>query len=196
MQKAIYLASQSPRRKALLAQLGIDFTQISVEVDETPLADETPEQLVARLALLKAQAGKEAGYNDKPVLGSDTVVVSQGKALGKPKDFADFSRMMHMLSGQQHSVLTAIALVNSKQQMCKVVETTVTFKPLSPQEISDYWQTGEPQDKAGGYGIQGKAGAFVTQLNGSYFAVVGLPLYETQQLLIEFNHLTEFNHSL
>lgn len=186
MQTAIYLASASPRRKELLTQLGIPFSQFSVDADETQFNDEDAKVYVERLARLKAQTGVAMGYKDRPVLGSDTVVVIDNQALGKPKDKADFVATMKRLSGRSHQVLTAIAFASQEMILSDVVTTQVTFKPLSDAEIEAYWLSGEPQDKAGGYGIQGLGGRFVSQLNGSYFAVVGLPLYETDKLLNEF----------
>ncbi|WP_278405329.1 Maf family protein [Pseudoalteromonas ruthenica] len=183
---AIYLASQSPRRRELLQQLGIEFEQFAVDADETPLAQETPRQLVERLARLKAESAVAMGYTDRPVLGSDTVVVYDHQALGKPKDYDDFVATMNKLSGRTHQVMTAVALANETKTSSLVVTTDVQFKTLSASEIEAYWLTGEPLDKAGGYGIQGRAGAFVTHLSGSYFAVMGLPLYETQKLIAEF----------
>ncbi|ALO40754.1 Maf-like protein [Pseudoalteromonas phenolica] len=182
----LYLASASARRKQLLAQLGYEFTQFSVDADESQLVGETPLQLVERLARLKAQTGVALGYDDKPVLGSDTVVVVDNLALGKPVDEADFTAMMQRLSGRTHQVLTAIAVANKHRILSQVVVTDVTFKALTNEEIAAYWQSGEPQDKAGGYGIQGLGGRFVTQMSGSYFAVVGLPLYETDELIKAF----------
>lgn len=182
----LYLASASARRKQLLAQLGYEFTQFSVDADESQLAGETPLQLVERLARLKAQTGVAMGYDDKPVLGSDTVVVVDNLALGKPVDEADFAAMMQRLSGRTHQVLTAIAVADKHKVLSQVVATDVTFKALTDKEITAYWQSGEPQDKAGGYGIQGLGGRFVIQMSGSYFAVVGLPLYETDELIKAF----------
>ncbi len=182
----IYLASASPRRKELLSQLDVPFEQFSVDADKSVVGDESPVAHVERLARLKAQSGVAMGYKDRPVLGSDTVVVAEGKILGKPKDEADFKAMMALLSGRTHQVMTAVAVADENQVKSTLVVTDVTFKPLSEEEIVAYWRSGEPADKAGGYGIQGRAGAFVSHLSGSYFAVVGLPLYETQQLLAEF----------
>ncbi|MCC5517690.1 septum formation protein Maf [Vibrio splendidus] len=120
------------------------------------------------------------------VLGSDTVVVSQGQVLEKPIDFADSKRMLTQLANERHQVMTAVSVVSEKKQKTEIIITDVWFKPLSEQEIEQYWQTGEPCDKAGSYGIQGLGGRFVTRIEGSYYAVVGLPLYETDQLLQEF----------
>lgn len=120
------------------------------------------------------------------VLGSDTVVVSQGQVLEKPIDFADSKRMLTQLANERHQVMTAVSVVSEEKQRTEIIITDVWFKPLSEQEIKQYWQTGEPCDKAGSYGIQGLGGRFVTRIEGSYYAVVGLPLYETDQLLQEF----------
>ncbi|MFA0613010.1 Maf family nucleotide pyrophosphatase [Vibrio splendidus] len=120
------------------------------------------------------------------VLGSDTVVVSQGQVLEKPTNFADSKRMLTQLANERHQVMTAVSVVSEEKQRTEIIITDVWFKPLSEQEIEQYWQTGEPCDKAGSYGIQGLGGRFVTRIEGSYYAVVGLPLYETDQLLQEF----------
>ncbi|MCW4444764.1 Maf family nucleotide pyrophosphatase [Vibrio splendidus] len=120
------------------------------------------------------------------VIGSDTVVVSQGQVLEKPTDFADSKRMLTQLANERHQVMTAVSVVSEEKQRTEIIITDVWFKPLSEQEIEQYWQTGEPCDKAGSYGIQGLGGRFVTRIEGSYYAVVGLPLYETDQLLQEF----------
>lgn len=183
MSKQIYLASASPRRRELVEQLGYQFQQFSVDADETKFNDESPLVYVERLSRLKAETGLALGYTNYPVLGSDTVVVVDDEVLGKPKDFIDFTRMMNLLSGRTHQVLTAIAFATPTHTVSDVISTEVTFKSLNEEEIADYWQSGEPQDKAGGYGIQGLGGRFVTHLSGSYFAVMGLPLYETEQLL-------------
>jgi septum formation protein len=186
MNTAVYLASASPRRKELLAQLGIEFSQFSVDADESQLPNELPHAYVERLARLKACSGVKLGYTDRPVLGSDTVVVIDNESLCKPRDEADFTHTLKRLSGNTHQVLTAIAFATEDKVLSQVISTDVTFKKLSDEEIKAYWQSGEPQDKAGGYGIQGLGGRFVTHISGSYFSVVGLPLYETEQLLHAF----------
>ena len=186
MLQPIYLASASPRRRELLTQLNVEFLQFSVDADESALPNETPYEHVARLAQLKAQTGVAMGYDDRPVLGSDTIVVVNDRVLGKPKNQQDAAQMMALLSGNTHQVMTAISVATSDLTLTDVVITDVTFRVLSEAEIADYWHSGEPHDKAGGYGIQGLGGRFVSQLNGSYFAVVGLPLYETEQLLLRF----------
>ncbi|SEK95503.1 septum formation protein [Colwellia chukchiensis] len=186
MSHTLILASQSPRRKALLQQLGYNFTCMPADIDESVLAGECPEPYVARLALAKAQAVAKQSPVNTVVLGSDTSVVFAEHILGKPDSFVDCQRMLTMLSGNTHQVITAIAAVKDQQSEVVLVKTAVDFKPLSEQEITRYWQTGEPQDKAGAYGIQGIGGQFVTQIQGSYSAVVGLPLYETARLLTAF----------
>jgi septum formation protein len=182
----LYLASASVRRKQLLEQLGYEFEQFSVDADERQLPREPIYAYVERLARLKAQSGVAMGYTERPVLGSDTVVVIDEQALGKPKDIDDFIATMNRLSGRTHQVLTSVALATQQHVLSTVVCTDVTFKKLSDDEILNYWHTNEPQDKAGGYGIQGLGGRFVTHISGSYFAVVGLPLYETEALIQQF----------
>ena len=185
--KKLILASQSPRRRELLLQLGYQFTVQVSDIDETVKKDETAHEYVLRLAKQKAEhvqallpnVEKESSY----VLGSDTCVVLNGKILGKPDSEEACISTLSLLSNNQHQVLTAIALASQNDTNGHVVSTEVTFKTLSEAEIKAYWLTGEPQDKAGSYGIQGIAGQFVKTITGRYSAVVGLPLYETAQLL-------------
>ncbi|MBA6389732.1 septum formation inhibitor Maf [Colwellia sp. BRX10-3] len=186
MSITLILASQSPRRKELLQQLGYDFICLPADIDESVLPTETPEQYVARLALEKARAIAKQHGEDVVVLGSDTSVVFGQHILGKPESLTDCLATLKMLSGNSHQVITAIAAVKGERSSVVVVRTEVDFKVLTEQEIKHYWQTGEPQDKAGAYGIQGVAGQFVKQIRGSYSAVVGLPLYETAELLSAF----------
>jgi septum formation protein len=186
MKNLIYLASASPRRKELLGQLDVEFDQFSLDVDESHIGNETPQQHVVRLACLKAKTGVDSGYKDRPVLGSDTIVVLDEQILGKPKNELDAQTMLKSLSGRTHQVMTAIAFANERKTISKLVITDVTFKDLSQQEIQEYIATKEPEDKAGSYGIQGLAGRFVSHISGSYFSVVGLPLFETEQLLSHF----------
>ena len=183
---ALYLASASPRRRELLALLDYPFTVLSVDVEEQQQPDETPADYVQRLARDKSQTGWLACRGQKPVLGADTIVVFEQEVLEKPRDFADAQRILQLLSGNTHTVMTAVAL--SSEQGCEVVlvNSQVTFRKLTPEEISRYWQTGEPADKAGAYGIQGIGGKFVSHLSGSYSAVVGLPLLETDLLLQKY----------
>lgn len=182
----LFLASNSPRRGELLSQINIEYERISASIDETQQKNETSEYYVKRLALEKALAGWNKNNQQGLVLGADTIVVCEGIVMEKPKHKQHAQQMMTLLSGNTHQVFTAVALVNKQQQAVKLVVTEVTFKTLTEQEISNYWETGEPQDKAGGYGIQGIAGQFVTHISGSYSAVVGLPLYETAQLIESF----------
>ncbi|MCC2617652.1 Maf family protein [Aestuariibacter halophilus] len=179
----LILASQSPRRRELLAQLGVSFTTLPADIDETVMTAELPDAYVARLAEQKAAAVRQQVAVSDWVLGSDTAVVIDGQILGKPADEAEFRSMMLRLSGKQHQVLTAVALIGQTGTTLKVVTTDVTFDVLTDAQIHWYWQTSEPKDKAGGYGIQGLGGQFVKHINGSYSAVVGLPLCETRQLL-------------
>ncbi|MCG9692122.1 Maf-like protein [Vibrio sp. Isolate22] len=196
--KHLVLASGSPRRKELLSQLGYEFSVLVTDVEECKHAQETAEEYVKRLSLDKALAALSllttnpsekqnvASGSDTVVLGSDTVVVSQGQVLEKPADFSDSKRMLTQLANGRHQVMTAVSVVSKEKQKTEIVITDVWFKPLSEKEIEQYWQTGEPCDKAGSYGIQGLGGRFVTRIEGSYYAVVGLPLFETDQLLQEF----------
>jgi septum formation protein len=188
--KNLILASQSPRRRELLAQLGYQFSCCPADIDETVKIDESPIEYVERLALEKAQYIAKNQSDTTLVLGSDTCVVCDGEILGKPENLTQCIKHLTMLSGNKHQVLTAIAVVQGPFSQSLVVSTDVEFKMLATEEIINYWQTGEPQDKAGSYGIQGIAGQFVKQINGSYSAVVGLPLYETAQLLAEFSFPT------
>lgn len=185
MSRSLILASQSPRRQAFLKQMGYDFQCLAANIDESQRLNETPYDYVTRLALAKAQYIANI-HQQAVVLGSDTSVIFDGQVLGKPQNQADCLSTLSLLSGQKHQVLTAIAVVSSQKSVVEVVATDVFFKALSKQEMQRYWQTGEPQDKAGSYGIQGIGGQFVKQIHGSYSAVVGLPLYETAQLLSSF----------
>ncbi|WP_322803196.1 Maf family protein [Vibrio alfacsensis] len=183
---SLVLASGSPRRKELLAQLGYDFDVVLPDIEEAKQDHEQAQDYVLRLSLEKAQAGLAMAKPDSAVLGSDTVVVCENQVLEKPKSFEDSKRMLNNLSGRQHQVMTAVSVVSKEQQHSVVVITDVWFKTLTEEEIEQYWQSGEPCDKAGSYGIQGLGGRFVTRIEGSYHAVVGLPLFETDQLIQEF----------
>ncbi|MCW8996102.1 MAG: Maf-like protein [Psychromonas sp.] len=182
----IYLASHSPRRAELLAQIAVPFSLVNAAIEEKRAAGESAENYVLRLALEKAQAGLENSDHTRPVLGADTIVVIDRQILEKPVDQQDAKKMLQLLSGRTHQVFTAIALASAQFSKTQLVKTDVSFKVLSSAEIEQYWLTGEPLDKAAGYAIQGIAGKFVTNINGSYSAVVGLPLYETEQLIEEF----------
>ncbi len=190
----LYLASQSPRRLELLRQVGLEPTVLPlrnapgrVDVDETPLADEPATDYVLRLARMKAEAGSHAQRARKlplwPILAADTTVTIDGHILGKPADVAEATAMLRRYSGRSHTVLTAVAAAYLGQVRVALSESVVTFKPLSDAEISAYLASREAFDKAGGYGIQGRAALFIEHLAGSYSGVMGLPLYETSELL-------------
>ncbi|AMR65868.1 MULTISPECIES: Maf family protein [Pseudomonadaceae] len=185
---SLHLASASPRRRELLAQIGVPFVTLIASIDETALPGEPAERYVERLAREKALAGLAALSDpaDAVVLGADTAVVLDGRILGKPADRAECLATLAALSGREHQVLTAVALASAQRIESRVVASRVRFRPLRAGEAEAYWATGEPCDKAGSYGIQGLAAVFVSQLEGSYSAVVGLPLCETAQLLGEF----------
>ncbi|WP_263056235.1 Maf family protein [Pantoea agglomerans] len=185
----LYLASGSPRRRELLTQLGLTFERIVTDVEEKRQPNEAAEIYVRRLANDKAQAGVKLAAQDLPVLGADTIVVLNGEVLEKPRDAADARAMLCKLSGHTHQVMTAVALADSQQALDCVVITDVTFRTLTATDIDDYIATGEPMDKAGAYGIQGRGGNFVRKINGSYHAVVGLPLVETGELISHFESL-------
>lgn len=183
----LILASQSPRRVELLAQLGLACEALPADIDETPTPGERPEALVQRLALAKGAAIRAREARDpRPVLAADTIVALDGAVLGKPRDRAEAIDMLQRLSGRTHEVLTAVALLPQVgAPRIAVDRSLVTFRALRPGEAEAYWQTGEPQDKAGAYGIQGRAGIFVTRLEGSYSGVMGLPLAPTAELLAQ-----------
>ena len=183
MPAQLYLASGSPRRRELLAQLGVSFDLLRPSVEEQQLANEDAVTYVQRLARDKARAGGAIAEQALPVLGGDTIVVLDGEVLEKPQHQADGMQMLRRLSGRSHQVLTAMALVHQGVLTEVLVPTEVTFRVLTAADIADYWHTGEPLDKAGGYGIQGLGGGFVARINGSYSGVVGLPLVETRALL-------------
>ncbi|PAU64486.1 septum formation inhibitor Maf [Pseudomonas sp. PIC25] len=184
----LYLASASPRRRELLAQIGVPFVTLIASIDENPLPNEPANAYVERLAREKALAGFARANDtvDAVVLGADTAVVLDGRILGKPRDRDEALDMLQALSGREHEVLTAVALASEERCESCVVTSRVGFRPLSRAEAEAYWETGEPRDKAGSYGIQGLAAVFVSHLQGSYSAVVGLPLCETAQLLAGF----------
>jgi len=182
-----YLASKSPRRSQLLGEVGLEFSVLEPEVDETIGDAEAPERAVVRLAREKAQAGFAllcGGAADlHPVLAADTVVVAGEHIMGKPDAAPRAREMLERLSGRTHRVLTAVALHDGEAVRDRTSETLVTMKTLARWEIERYWATGEPRDKAGGYAIQGFGSGFVSRLEGSYSGVVGLPMFETRELL-------------
>lgn len=184
--KPLVLASGSPRRRELLQQIGVQFEILPLDVDEGHHKAEAPDQYVQRLACLKATTG--SGLRpDRVVLGADTTVVIGGRLLGKPGSEKDALDMLMSLAGKTHQVFTAVALANQENVACSLSETRVTFCDLTEAECRRYWQTGEPLDKAGAYGIQGYGAVFVTRIEGSYSGVVGLPLEETRELLEQFH---------
>ncbi|MCD6042131.1 MAG: septum formation inhibitor Maf [Burkholderiales bacterium] len=194
-ERSIYLASRSPRRRELLSQIGVRYHLLLFrervgehpEVDESPTPGETPAAYVERMARLKADAGwrrmLQRNLPPGPVLAADTTVALEGRIFGKPADRADAESMLAALAGRRHEVLTAVALKNFEQLDVAVSSSEVQLKALSPEEIAQYVASGEGDDKAGAYAIQGRAGRFVVELRGSYSGVMGLPLYETGALL-------------
>jgi septum formation protein len=193
--RSIYLASRSPRRRELLAQIGVRFhlllfrdkPETDPELDEVPLAGETPAAYVERVARAKAQAGwnrlEQRNLPRAAVLAADTTVALGARILGKPADRRESAEMLAALSGTRHQVLTAVAVKHESQFECVLQSSDVEFKPLSADEIRQYVVTGECDDKAGAYAIQGRAAQFVVELRGSFSGVMGLPLFETAQLL-------------
>ncbi|MDH5407566.1 MAG: Maf-like protein [Gammaproteobacteria bacterium] len=186
----IYLASGSPRRRELLEQIGISYRILMNDIDEIPAEGESAEEFAVRIAIDKAVAASKTLSADvsQPVLSADTVVCIDKNILGKPRDKQHAKEILQKLSGQQHQVHTAVALI---RQIDGIVESClssseVSFREISDKEIEQYWLTGEPQDKAGAYAIQGIGAMFVRHLSGSYSGVMGLPLYETAALLNKF----------
>ncbi len=188
----IFLGSASPRRAELLAQIGVRCKVVVADIDESPLPDEAAEIYVLRMAIEKAEAVLlQTRYENPalPVLAADTSVVVDGEILGKPIDQAEAIAMLARLSGQTHQVLTAVALVRSGAERAiasRLSVNKVKFRVISEAERLAYWKTAEPQDKAGAYAIQGRAAVFIEHLEGSFSGVMGLPLFETANLLAEF----------
>lgn len=178
----LVLASQSPRRRDLLTQIGLSFDVVPADIDETPLVEERAEAYVARLAKTKAKAGWQPGQLN---IGADTIVVSQGDLLGKPEDQAHCRAILQQLSDSAHQVFTGVSVFDGTQSYSKVVASTVYMRPITLAEIDAYWDSGEPQDKAGAYALQGLGGIFVQRIEGSHSNIIGLPLLETEQLLID-----------
>jgi septum formation protein len=183
---SLYLASASPRRSALLTQIGVPHRQFACDIDERVLDHEPPAEYVQRVARAKALAGQQQVAADAVVLAADTVVVVDDHILGKPADQSEATAMLRSLSGRAHQVMTAVAVACGDRCELLRVDTLVIFRHLEEAEIAAYWATGEPADKAGSYGIQGLAATFVQRIEGSYSAVVGLPLMETAGLLARF----------
>jgi septum formation protein len=182
MSVQIILASASPRRKELLDQIKVTYEVYPVDIDETPFSDETPLDYVQRLAAEKSAVCRAQLKTETPVLAADTAVCWEGVIMGKPTDKAQAVAMLTQLSGKTHQVYSAISL-RGREHGQAVSITEVTFRRLTELEILDYWHTGEPVDKAGSYAIQGMGGALVESIKGSFSGVVGLPLFETAELL-------------
>ncbi len=193
MKNFVYLASQSPRRRQLLEQIGVQYELLlatpeeDAESLEVVLPNEAPLTYVKRVTQLKLEAAvqrmKQRGLPNAPVLCADTTVALGSSILGKPENAADALRILKMLSGQTHRVLTAVALASGRKRVSAVSISQVTFSPMSLAEMKNYIATGEPMGKAGAYGVQGAAAAYISQIKGSYTGIMGLPLYETAQLL-------------
>lgn len=182
----IILASQSPRRKQLLEQIGICPLCLPVDIDESKSDSESPQEYCFRLALEKAKAGWQQSKQQIPVIGSDTIVVFQGITLGKPKDKDDAKSMLQMLSNNTHQVMTAVSIVSENKHKTVVSVSHVEFRKLEIEEINNYIESTEPMDKAGSYAVQGMAAVWIKNISGSYSGIMGLPLYETAQLIREF----------
>jgi septum formation protein len=179
----ICLASASPRRRALLEQIGVPYTVSAAGIDEAVQDGETPADYVLRIARAKAATVQRRG-TALPVLAADTTVVVDGFICAKPRDRADGIAMLQRLSGRTHQVLTAVALASRSGLSFRLSASEVRLRGMTAAECAAYWETGEPQDKAGGYAIQGRGALFIEHLSGSYSGVMGLPLYETGQLLV------------
>ncbi len=182
VQPVVCLASVSPRRRELLAQIGVPHTVCGADIDEAVHAGEAPRDYVLRMARQKALTVRAKGER-LPVLAADTSVVLDEVVYGKPCDRADGVAMLGRLSGRTHEVLTAVALADSRGVALRLSVSTVRFRALTLEECVAYWETGEPRDKAGGYAVQGAAAVFIQALEGSYSGVMGLPLFETAELL-------------
>jgi septum formation protein len=197
---SVYLASKSPRRQELLRQLGVEFVELRLreaagrepDVVEAPREGEAPVEYVKRVTRLKASVGwhrmTRRGLAPKPVLAADTEVILEGRVLGKPKDAQDAMTMLTALSGRTHEVVSAVAVRWEAQLALGVSTSRVRFRSLGRDEIERYVATGEPFDKAGAYAIQGRAAAFVQHLDGSYSGVMGLPLFETAEILTKIGY--------
>lgn len=176
------LASVSPRRRELLEQIGVAHVVSGADIDESVRPGEAPADYVVRMACLKAHAVRARG-GELPVLAADTTVVIDGLILAKPRDRAECLAMLGRLSGRTHQVLTAVALATAAGIAFRLSASEVRLRTVTAEECAAYWQTGEPRDKAGGYAIQGRGALFIEHLSGSYSGVMGLPLFETGQLL-------------
>lgn len=184
----LYLASRSPRRCELLQQLGLHYQVLLPDVAEQPHANESAQEYVMRLAVEKARAGWQLldRTSSRPVLGADTVVVLDNVILEKPRDRQDGLQMLTSLSGRRHQVMTGMALVQGEQCQSRLSISEVSFRPTTLVEREAYWATGEPEDKAGAYGVQGMAAAFIERIEGSYSGVMGLSLFELTEMLAHY----------
>ena len=185
----IWLASASPRRRELLKLLGVEFDVVTPDIDESVLPNEAPGDYVMRMAKEKGRAAGRMLSAAAVILSADTSVIRGGVILGKPEDEADAVTMLNELQNATHQVLTAVVLTRGDRQSEALSVSEVDFGPMTEEEISAYWQTGEPADKAGSYGIQGIGGQFIKEIRGSYTGIVGLPLYETRMLLKQWRLL-------
>ena len=183
MPPQLLLASTSPRRRELLTQIGVGFETLAVDVDETPLQNESADAYVLRVAAEKSLQGQSFCRTGLPVLGADTEVVLDGQILGKPRDYSHACEILQSLSGREHEVLSGISLRLEDRHWQALSRSKVRFRTLEAWEIAAYWQTQEPCDKAGAYAIQGLGAIFITQLTGSFSGVMGLPIHETAELL-------------
>ncbi len=182
--KNVILVSKSPRRMELVKKFGIEAQSFSADIDETvPQSITVPNEVVKYLAEKKASFVAERFENDTIIIGADTLVFAENKVLGKPSTVAEATEMMNILSGNSHSVISGICIICGSKKICESVETMVTFRRLSKEEIDGYVSTREPYDKAGGYGIQALAGAFVSEIHGDYYNVVGLPMSRLLEIL-------------
>jgi septum formation protein len=186
----IILGSASPRRRALLRQIGIACEVQTADIDERVHDDEAPAEYVLRLAIAKAKKVASALVQDTslPVLAADTAVVVDGRILGKPANRSDAVSQLQQLSGREHEVLTGVALAFDNTMETRLSVSHVRFRQMDRSEIAAYWDTGEPVDKAGSYAVQGIAAVFIEEIRGSYSGIMGLPLYETAQLLRSVGH--------
>lgn len=182
LQPVVCLASVSPRRRELLSQIGVPHTVVGADIDEAAHSGESPREYVQRMARQKALIVRERGER-LPVLAADTTVVLDDVIYGKPRDRSDGIAMLQRLSARTHEVLTAVAVADARGVDLRLSVSTVRFRGLTPEECAAYWDTGEPRDKAGGYAVQGAAAVFIESLSGSYSGVMGLPLFETAELL-------------
>lgn len=184
---AVILASQSPRRRELLTKLGLCFSVVTADVDETMQQGKDPRDEVARVCRAKAQAVRDRGHDKDLIIAADTIVVVQGEVLGKPKDREDAARMLRLLSGKDHEVMTGLTVLQAEQSRTLVETAKIHFRQLDEQELAAYIATGEPMDKAGAYGIQGFGMRYIRGISGDYYTVMGLPGARVRRFLRLFS---------